>query len=233
MIILDTDVLTLVQFEAGEDYEALAATRPRRRNPPRHDRQLLTWHRFLTWAMEVIMAWDDYEVGDLELISGDITFDELHGAVQRIRKHYLQRFGRNPYLGELLYTLCRIAVDYAPPSVVEDLTLPPIENVLSSLTVPTHSDQFDPGHYEASIDEDDEVWISPTTESAGSIRLGDPVLRLQVEDNRPQEVVCRYTPLSPDISDAAAHCLIRLCALSDLLDYDLLDPGLVVRFEKQ
>lgn len=178
------------------------------------------------------MAWDDYEVGDLELISGDIMFDELHGAVKRIRRHYLERFGRNPYLGELLYTLCRIA-EYDSPSVVEDLTLPSIENVLSSLTVPTHSDQFDPGHYKACIDEDDEVWISPTTGSGASTCLGDPVLRLKVEDNRPLEVVCRYTPLSPDISDVAARCLIRLCALDDLLDYDLLDPGLAVRFEKQ
>jgi hypothetical protein len=177
------------------------------------------------------MAWDDYQVGGLELISGDIPFDELHGAVKRIRRHYMERFARNPYLGELLYTLCRIA-ENTSPSVVEDLTLPLIETLLSPLKVPTHSDQFDPGHYEASFDDDGEVWIWPEAASSGVNRLPD-VLRVQVEDNRPQEVVCRYTSLSPDISDAAARCLIRDCALRRLLRYNLLEPGLVVRFEKQ
>lgn len=186
-------------------------------------------------GQEVIMAWDDYEEGDLELISGDITFDELHGAVKRIRRHYLERFGRNPYLGELLYTLCRIAEFDSPkvPKVVEDTMLPPVKDVLSCLTVPTHSDQCDPGNYEAVMDDEEVVWIAPRTESGGSTNLGDRILRLEIEDNRPQEVVCRYSLLSSDISDAQARCLIRSCALNVFLNYDILDPGLVVRFEKR
>jgi hypothetical protein len=70
------------------------------------------------------MAWDIYHVGGLELTSGDIMFDHLRDAVKRIRRHYLERFGRNPYFGELLYTLWRIAEDISP-RIVEDPTLPP------------------------------------------------------------------------------------------------------------
>jgi hypothetical protein len=176
------------------------------------------------------MAWDPIEIGELKLITGDTMFDELNGAVERIRRRYLDRFGRNPYLGELLYTLRTIA-ECASPSVVEDPTLPHINNILSSLTVPTRSDQIDPGDYVAGLDEDGEVLISSTTAS-GSTRTNAPVLRVQVEDNRPQEVVCRYTLLSPDLSDLAVQCLVRMCALNDLLSYDILDPRLVVRFEK-
>jgi hypothetical protein len=172
------------------------------------------------------MAWDDYTVGNLELISGDIPFDALCGAVQRIRKSYLERFGRSPYLGELLYTLCR-AVDTSP-ILVEDVTLTPIERVLSSLAVPTRADQIDPGAYEAGISEAGEVLITPRTTATGR-----PVVRVRVEDARQTEVVCRYAVLSPEISDAAARCLIRLRALHDLLDFDIVDPGLRVRFMKE
>jgi len=182
-------------------------------------------------VMEVIMAWDRYTVGDLQLISGDTMFDELNGAVKRIRKQYLERFGRSPYLGELLYTLCRIADDYTP-SRVEDVTLPPIKEILSPLTSPIQSDQIDPGIYEAGLDEDGVVWIELTATS-GSTCPNTPVLRVQVEDKRPQEVLCRYTILSSGISDAAARCLIRLCALNDLLRYNILAPELSVRFEKE
>jgi hypothetical protein len=166
------------------------------------------------------MAWDDYDVGDLKLISGDIMFCELHDAVKRIRKQYLDRFGRNPYLGELLYTLCRIA----SPGVVEDLKLPPIKSVLSALSAPTSSDQIDPGKYQAGFAEDGEVLIFAEP--------GPDLVRVQIEDNRPEEVVCHYTVFSPDISDAAARCLIRYCALRRLLKYDLMDPELAVRFHR-
>lgn len=182
--------------------------------------------------LEVIMAWDHYEIGGLELVSGDTMFDELRGAVRRIRREYLERFGRNPYLGELLYTLCRI-VENATPSVVEDPTPPLIENILSSLTVPTPSDLIDPGNYEAGFNDYGEVEIGPGVGALGTTRSGAPVLRLRIDDHRPQEVVCRYTLLSLEVSDTTARCLIRYCALSGLLRYDTLDPKLVVRFEKQ
>ena len=175
------------------------------------------------------MAWDDYKVGDLKLISGDLVFDTMRDAVRRIRRHYLERFGRNPYLSELLYTLYRIA-NSRSPHIVEDARFPPVAELLSSLTSPTASEQIDPGKYEAGWDESGELLIWPKTKGAGS---DAPVLRLQVEDNRPEEVVCRYTLLAPGLSDAAACCLIRWCALIRLLKYDLVDLELVARFEKQ
>lgn len=177
------------------------------------------------------MAWDNYEVGGLELISGDILFDELGGAIKRIRRHYLERFGRNPYFGELLYTLRRIA-ELPSRRVIEDLALPAMEALLSSLDAPTHHDQFDPGHYVGGFNDYGELLIWPESAPSGQTGFPDPVLRVEVEDYRPEEVICRYTPLSPDISDAAARCLIRLCALRNLLRYDILDPKLVVQFEK-
>jgi hypothetical protein len=177
------------------------------------------------------MAWDNYKVGDLKLISGDLVFDHLRDAVRRIREHYLERFGRNPYLSELVYTLFRIA-NSKSLRVVEDSTFPRVADLLSSLISPTSSDQIDPGKYEAGWNESAELLIWPITKGSGA-SSDAPVLRMEVEDNRPEEVVCRYTLIGSGISDAAAACLIRWCALMRLLKYDLLDPELVVRFEKQ
>jgi hypothetical protein len=100
------------------------------------------------------------------------------------------------------------------------------------LTEPTHSDQIDPGKYVASFDDSGEITVWEK-EPASSTPSDTPILRLQVEDNRPEEVVCRYTLLRPDLSDAAARCLIRLCVLRNLLRYDILDPKMLLRIEKQ
>jgi hypothetical protein len=171
------------------------------------------------------MAWDDHEVGNLELIDGDIVYDVLHGALKHIRKSYLERFGRAPYLAEVLYALCRIA-GYASPGVVEDSAIPPLHAILASFSVPRHADQIDPGNYVGGFNDAGEVVILP---EGG---LGNSVVRVQIEDDGSQGVICRYSILSPEISDSGARCLIRTCALEQLLNYDILGPGFSVRFER-
>ncbi|MBL8798811.1 MAG: hypothetical protein JNM56_33265 [Planctomycetia bacterium] len=86
---------------------------------------------------------------------------------------------------------------------------------------------------EAGFNDHGEVEIGPRVTASAATRPGAPVLRLRIEDRRPQEVVCRYTLLACDVSDPVARCLIRYCALQGLLRYDILDPKLVVRYEKQ
>jgi hypothetical protein len=171
------------------------------------------------------MAWDPHDVGPLYLLSGDAPFDTLAGAVQKLRREYLERFGRNPYLAELVYTLCRLAE--CSSGLVEDASLPPVESVLSRFASPTPADYIDPGDYEAGIDaEDGDICI-------GRGRSGATVVRAAIDRTSAHEVCCRYSILTPDVSDAAARCLIRYCAMHWLLGIDILNRELVVRFERR
>jgi len=170
------------------------------------------------------MAWDHYEVEQLKLISGDATFDTLRGALQKLRREYLERHGRPPYLAELVYTLCRLPD--ASQGLVEDASLPLVKDVLSAFTSPTPTDHIDPGEYEAGFDEESEdvcIGLRPS---------GDTVVRATI--TRDEGVVnVSYSVLSPDLSDAAARCLIRSCGVNWLLGIDIRDENLVIHFERR
>ena len=53
---------------------------------------------------------------------------------------------------------------------------------------------------------------------------------LQPDDG---SAICRYEILSPAITDRMALCLMRDCVLSGLLDLDLTDRDLSIRFERR
>jgi len=72
----------------------------------------------------------------------------------------------------------------------------------------------------------------PFTRGTIWVRLMKQVVRVQIEEDGSQGVICRYSILSPEISDSGARCLIRMCALEQLLNYDILGPGFSVRFER-
>jgi hypothetical protein len=175
------------------------------------------------------MAWDDYEIGGVWLLSGDIPFDEMSGVVERLHKEFLERWGRPPYLAELLYPLLSV-VAMGPNPAVADARLPSMDALLSSVGGLTAAEHIEPGGYEGAYDgESDDFLILPRAAKAreGMVVRGE-VLQ---PDNR--SVICRYEILSPSITDRMAHCLIRYCVLDALLDINLADRDLTIRFERR
>lgn len=175
------------------------------------------------------MAWDNYECGGVWVLSGDKPFDEFGATVQRLRKAYLERWGRPPYLAELLYPLVRIA-ELGPNPPVADEKLPSIDALLSLVGGLTAAEHIEPGNYEGAFDgESDDFLIFPRN----ALTRDAMVVRGEVTKPTDKGVVCRYEVLSPAITGRMALCLIRYCVMDALLEYDLTDPDLTIRFERR
>jgi hypothetical protein len=178
------------------------------------------------------MAWEPFEQGPIQGFSGDFPLNEIRSVLSRIRREYLERFGRNPFFAELLYTLYQV-VAAQPSLTTEDEQIPQLQTFFASLTWPTSSMLIDPSEYQGFLDEEGTYFTVRSQQGASRLGPpGEPVLRVEVVDVVDKEILCRYTPLSPTILDVVAKCLIRQCVLSDMLDYDLTDPDLKVLFER-
>jgi hypothetical protein len=178
------------------------------------------------------MAWEEFQRGVVRGLSGDLPFDEMRSAVERIRRSYLERFGRNPYFAELLHAL-QATVEADPPAYVADDALPSLERLVESVGAETAFEHIDPGYYEGALDEETGDFLVFPRVTAPGIRMRDSaVLRGQVIEDGENSVLCRYTILSPSITAGMARSLIRQCVLQDLLDYDIIDGGLTIRFER-
>ena len=177
------------------------------------------------------MAWDDHEIGGVWLLSGDMPFDEMADVVKRFHKEFLERWGRPPYLAELLYPLLSIA-RMDPNPAVADEKLPSMEALLSFVGGLTAAEHIEPGDYEAGFsDENNDFFIFPRR---GTSRPRDAVA-VRGEVIRPGDgsIICRYETPSSGITDRMAHCLIRYCVLDALLKFDLVDRDLSIRFERR
>jgi hypothetical protein len=177
------------------------------------------------------MAWEDYECGGVWILSGDTPFDEMSGVVERLHKKFLERWGRPPYVAELLYALLS-HVDLYPNRPVADETLPSLDALIASVGGLAPAEHIDPGDYEAALDaESNDFLIYPRTAAA------NPHASLAVRGaiTRPGDgsIVCRYETPSPTITDRMAHCLIRYCVLQEFFDYDLTDRDLLIHFERR
>ncbi len=174
------------------------------------------------------MAWDDHEIGGVWFLSGDKPFDEMAGVVQRLHKAFLDRWGRPPYLAELLYPLLSMA-EMGPNPAVADEKLPSMAALLQFVGGLTAAEHIEPGDYEGASDgESDDFLILPRKSKGrkGMVVRGEVVT---VDGT----TVCRYEILSPKITDRMALCLIRYCVLDELLGYDLTDRDLAIRFERR
>jgi len=173
------------------------------------------------------MAWDDHKIGGVWLLSGDIPFDAMHAAVDGLNKAFLDRWGRPPYLAELLYPLLSVAARGPNPAVADEV-LPSIEDLLKFVGGPTTADHIEPGDYEGASDgESDDFVIFP--------RKGDttvPVVRGEAAE-ADGGYACRYDVLAPTLTDRTARVLIRACVLEALLGVDLSDRDLSIRFERR
>jgi hypothetical protein len=179
------------------------------------------------------MAWEEfYQRGAVCGLTGDEPYDEMRAAVERIRRSYLERFGRNPYFAELLHVLQAI-VEADPCAYVADATLPSLERVVESVGAGTAFEHIDPGYYEGALDgENGDVLVFPCVTEPEIQTRDSAVLRGQVIETGENNVLCRYTILSPSITDGMARSLIRQCVLQDLLDYNIIDGGPTVQFER-
>jgi hypothetical protein len=178
------------------------------------------------------MAWEEFERGAVRGVTGDDPFDEMGAAVKRIRRAYLERFGRNPYFAELLHALQgTVAID--PPAYVADATLPTLERLVESVGAGTTFEHIDPGYYVGALEEETGDFVVFPRVKPPEIQTKDSlVLRGQVIEKGENSVLCRYTILLPSITDGMAQSLIRQCVLQDLLDYNVIDGGLTIRFER-
>lgn len=169
---------------------------------------------------------------DIRGAMGDGPFDEMRSAVNRIRRSYLERFGRNPYFAELLYPM-RMTVQAEPPGYVTDTTLPTLDQLAHWAGTGTTSEHIDPGHFEAGIDEETgDFLVFPRGTPTKPQTRDSMVLRGEVIESGDNGVLCRYTVLSPSLSDGMARSLIRQCVLQDLLDHNVVDGNLKIRFER-
>jgi hypothetical protein len=177
------------------------------------------------------MAWEEFQIGSVRVITGDTPYDEMRHAVDRINRAYLERFGRRAYLAELLCALEGvIGVDVS--AYVADETVPPLEKVLACVAN-NPTDHIDPGEYKAGFDDEtDDFLIYPESDTSGRPAREIAVVRGQVVANSDTEIVVRYQILSPSITDGMAQSLIRQCVLQAALDYNIVDGGLSIRFER-
>jgi hypothetical protein len=175
------------------------------------------------------MAWDDHEIGGVWLLSGDKPFDVMSEAVAELHKAFLDRWGRPPYLAELLYPLLSVA-EQGPNPAVADGRLPSMEALLSFVGGLTAAEHIEPGNYEGAFDgESDDFLILPR----GAVGRAGLAVRGDVQRPDEMSVVSRYEICSPKLTDRMAHCLIRTCVLESLLDLDLSDRDLSIRFERR
>jgi hypothetical protein len=178
------------------------------------------------------MAWEEFQRGAVRGVTGDEPFDEMRSAVERIRRSYFDRFGRNPYFAELLHVL-QATVEADPPAYVTDDALPTLERLVESVGTNAKFEHIDPDNYEGAFDAENEdflVFPRPAAPDSGTTR--SPVLRGQVTEAE-DSISCRYAILSPSITDGMAKSLIRQCVLHDLLGYNLTDRGLAIQFERE
>src|SRR5258708_4881414 len=146
------------------------------------------------------MAWDDHEFGAVWLLSGDKPFDEMSSVVKRLHKAFLDRWGRPPYLAELLYPLLSVA-EMGPNPAVADEKLPSMESLLSFVGGLTAAEHIEPGNYEAVSDEESgDFFIVPRNSSTRTER----VVRAEVLQPEDGSIICRYEILSPAITDRMA-----------------------------
>jgi hypothetical protein len=175
------------------------------------------------------MAWDDHEVGGVWLLSGDFPFDAMAPVVERLQKAFLERWGRPPYLAELLYPLVSIASQGPNPAIADEQP-PSIEALLSFVGGLSAREHIEPGNYEGGFDgESDDFLIFPRAAHA----RWEIVIRGEIQRPDDATIVCRYEVHSPGITDRMAHCLIRFCVLDALLECDLTDRKLSIRFERR
>lgn len=175
------------------------------------------------------MAWDDYEIGGVWLLSGDTPFDVMSAAVAKLHKTFLDRWGRPPYLAELLYPLLSIAGQGPNPAIADEKP-PTIEALLALVGGLTANEHIEPGDYEGAFDGDGEDFLIFRRKTEGRTGL---VVRGDVQQPDEKSVVCRYEILAPALTDRPAQCLIRSCVLEALLDLDLADRDLSIRFERR
>jgi hypothetical protein len=94
----------------------------------------------------------------------------------------------------------------------------------------TTAEHIEPGNYEGASDgESDDFLIFPRNANSRE----EMVVRGEVIEPGDGSVVCRYELLTPVMTDRMAHCLIRYCVLAALLDIDLTDRDLSIRFERR
>jgi hypothetical protein len=178
------------------------------------------------------MAWEELWWGPVRGMTGDLPFDEIHSALDHIRRGYVERWGRNPYFAELLYVL-RITVAADPPAYVADDVLPNFERLAELVGAGATFEYIDPGDYVAGLDEETgDFLVFPREIPTGRRPRDVMVLRGQVIENGENSVLCPYSILSPAITDGMAKSLIRLCVLQNLLDYNIIDGDLTIRFER-
>ncbi len=176
------------------------------------------------------MAWEPFQSGRSHGITGDTPFDEVRHAINRINRTYVERFGRKVYLAELLYALMGV-VSGDIESYLSDDSLPEPQDFLRCVENAAF-DHIDPGHYEGGLDaESEDFVIFPRHEPDDRPFQDTVVVRGQVVPASEQDLLCRYSVLSPEITHKMAQSLIRQCVLQDLLDYDIVDGNKMIRFE--
>ena len=176
------------------------------------------------------MAWDPHECSGVWIESGDIPFDVMSGALEKLQKVFLERWGRPPYLAELLYPLLFLA-EMPTNRPVADEQLPSMEALISFVGGLTPAEHIEPGDFEAAFEEDSDDCL--VFSRSGNWSRESMVVRVEVLQPEDGGIVCRYETLSPGITDRMAHCLIRDCVLRCLYKTDLTDPDLSLRFERR
>jgi len=175
------------------------------------------------------MARDDHELCDVWLLYDDKPFDEMAGVVGRLHKACLDRWGRQPYLAELLYPLWQLVTSGADRAVADEQVLS-FESLLQLVGGPTAADRIESGNYEAGFDgESNDFLIWPRSAEA-DIRVS-LVVRGEVFGSE-SGTDCHYEILLPVITDRMARCLIRNCVLDPLLDYDLTNRDHPIQFQR-
>lgn len=174
------------------------------------------------------MAWDDHEIGGVWFLSGDRPFDVMSAAVAQLKKEFLERWGRPPYLAELLYPLLFTAEAGPNPSLADETPVT-VDALVAFVGGPAAVDHVEPGKYEGAFDAESDDFLILPHDAVGREGLA---VRGQVEQPDERTVVCRYQIVAPALTDRGARCLIRSCVLTDLLDIDLTDRDLTIRFER-
>jgi hypothetical protein len=139
------------------------------------------------------MAWEGSEYSGVWIESGDAPFDEMSGVVERLHKEFLERWGRPPYLAELLYPLLSVAA-MGPNPAVADEKLPSMDTLISFVGGLTPAEHIEPGDYEGASDgESDDFLIFPRKARTRAAM----VVRAEVLQPDEATVICRYEVLSP------------------------------------
>jgi hypothetical protein len=183
------------------------------------------------WCGRLEMAWEQFKVGAISGITGDQPHDEMRNTVKRINRAYMERFGRRPYFAELLYVLENVIGSDLRNSVTDE-SLPDRACFFSCLGhLPF--EHIDPGQYVGAFDaESDDFLIFPRPDCSGQLVRETVVVRGEVVVNNDRDLLCRYAILSRSMTERMAQSLIRQCVLQDLMDYNVVDGDLVIRFEK-